>query len=445
MRNRLRILYFLQFGIWGCYLTSLGQFLGTGGLGPYIAWFYAAIGIVSLITPAWFGHLADKYIRPRRLLTFCYFGSGIVMLGAFAYSLTHPALDFGTFYTLYLLFLALYMPTMALSNTVAFGLLDSKGVKPVDAFPAIRVWGTVGFIAAMWFVNSTYCDGGVLGWTLNDTHPLAMQRFQYNGGQLCCSGIIAIVTGIYSLLLPVQRQLRETPSHQGRFEGIASFFKIPSLKIFLIFAVFAGVCLQISNGYVTPFITHFIGETQFTGTFAAANATMLFSISQIAEALLILTVGVTLKRFGIKWIFGIGLAAWSLRFLLLGLGNPGDGLWMLVLSMIVYGVGFNFITIAGHLYIDSQSPADKKGFGQGAMMLMSNGIGATVGTFCAGEIINHWCRWEMVDMATGAPTRLFMGDWLVPWLIFAAYTLLVLVAWVAIMPGMRWRQNCQQK
>lgn len=434
MKARLSILYFLQFGVWGCYLTSLSQFLGSVGLGARIAWFYAAIGLVSIVTPSLFGHLADRYIRPARLLSICHLTAALAMFGAFAYTTFAETTEFPVFYTFYIIFLAFYMPTMALANTASFGILKSRGIKPVDAFPSIRIWGTIGFIAAMWWVNCTYFHDGRLGWTVSDSHPMGMLRFQYNGGQLFCSAAMALLTAAYALSLPfyeVRRAGEKTPSV---FRGIGGFFRLPALRVFLVFAALTGVCLQISNGFATPYITHFIGLAEYSGTFAAGNATMLFSISQIAEAVLILAVGVALKKTGIRGVFAIGIAAWCLRFLLLGLGNPGDGLWMLILSMVVYGVAFNFITIAGHLYVDGCSPERSKGLGQGAMMLMSNGVGATLGVLFAGDIINRWCRWETVGLPSGISVPLFMGEWLWPWLIFAAYTAVIAVAWIFLSP-----------
>lgn len=446
MKGRLSLLYFLQFAVWGCYLTSLGQFLGVSGLGKDIAWFYAAIGLVSIVTPALMGFLADRFVRPARLLSLCHLAAGVVMTGAWVYTLQHPHLEFGIFYPLYLLFLAFYMPTMALSNTTAFGIIKRGGKETVDLFPSIRIWGTVGFIGAMWMVNSTYWHDGHLGWTLTDSDPMAPFRFQYNSMQLFCSGCIGILTGLYALTLPA---IPTPPRRDGdkkhgykifyfktlkeffykKRNGISEGYSLSSVGIFLIFVAFIGVCMQISNGFATPFISHFMGMPQYSGSFAAGNATMLFSLSQISEALIILVVGKSLKKWGIRMVFGIGLAAWGLRFLFLGLGNPDEGLVFLILSMVIYGVAFNFITIAGHLHIDRVSPAGSKGLGQGVMMLMSNGIGATAGVIAAGEIINRWCQWELVSTGAGASMRLFMGDWVIPWMIFAAYSFLLLCGW----------------
>ena len=457
MKGRLSLLYFLQFAVWGCYLTSLGQLLGAGGLGEFIAWFYAAIGLVSLLTPALTGHLADRYIRPGRLLSLCHVAAGAVMLMAWVYASGTPKLEFGVFYPLYLLFLAFYMPTMALANTTAFGIIKRSGRQPVDSFPAIRVWGTVGFICAMWMVNSLYWHDGHLGMTLSETDPNASYRFQYNAMQLFCAGCLGVATGIYALTLPAGEVAETTSSGFKVFnlKVIREFFRadgkerhglgLSPVGVFLIFAAFIGVCMQISNGFATPFISHFMGEPEYAGSFAGGNATLLFSLSQISEALVILIVGKSLKKWGIGIVFGLGILAWSLRFLFFGVGNPEGGFIFLVLSMIVYGVAFNFITIAGHLHMEGVSPEGSKGLGQGLMMLMSNGLGATAGVVVAGVVINHWCGWQMVETGSGTPMRLFMGDWSAPWLIFAAYAFLLLCAWVPGRVGARKGSICLQK
>lgn len=436
MKVRLSLLYFLQFGVWGCYLTSFGQFLGSGGIGGKIAWFYAAIGLMSIITPSLLGRLADRTGRPERLLGFCHLVSAIVMLTMWSYGMTHPHLRFGVIYPLYLLFLAFYMPTMALANTAAFGLLTQSGYNTVTSFPSIRIWGTVGFVCSMWFVNSAYWHEGALRFSLSDT--IGHLRFQYNAMQLLCSGIMGILASLYSFSFPSLK-----PSDQASKsvkadrlplnESIRMMFGHREIGVFLVFVAFSGVCLQISNGFVTPFITHFSGVCEYAESFASGNATMLFSLSQISEAACILLVGISLKWKGIRFVYALGLFAWALRFLMLGEGNPGGGLWLLVGSMLVYGVAFNFITIAGHLYIQQVAPQNMKGFAQGLMMFMSNGIGATFGTLVAGSVVNKWCHWEMIGVSgSEIPMRLFMGEWIYPWSIFAAYAFVVMIMWLIL-------------
>ena len=429
MRGRLSVLYFLQFAVWGCYLSCFGQLLGSGGLGPNIQWFYAAVGIVSLITPSLMGHFADRFVPSLRLLGLCHLCASVVMMGAWIYASTQLQYSFWPFFLIYLGFLAFYMPTMALANTTTFALLKLKGQQPVDQFPIIRVWGTLGFVAAMWFVNSAYIYDGSFGFTLSDLNPAAKFRFQYTPMQLFTSSIIGLITALYTLTLPV------TPvPHPGKSSsfsdivGLKAFklFKIPEVRTFLIFAVFTGVCLQISNGYAIPYINHFMAFEEYLGSLAAGNATLLFSLSQMSEAAFILITGIAMKRIGFKWVIACALLAWCLRFLFLGIGNPGDGLWWLVISMVIYGVAFNFFNIAGHIYMDQKSDHTTRGFGQGLLMMMTNGIGATGGMIAAGAIVNHFCHWEMVTSPSGnGMLRLFMGDWFMPWIIFSAYSLVV--------------------
>lgn len=425
MKARLSGLYFLQFAVWGCYLTCFGQLLGAGGLGSQIQWFYAAVGMVSLFVPALLGYVGDRFIAPGRLLGFCHLGAAVMMLLAWRYASSHPQLGFAEFLILYLGFLLFYMPTMALANTTAFALLKSRGEEPVESFPSIRMWGTIGFVAGMWLVNCTYFHDGALGFTLTDGEAVSRFRFQYTPMQLLASSLFGFVTAAYTLTLPLFRG--SGMPHRGNIYGskALSLFRDRGIRTFLIFAVFAGVCLQISNGFAIPYINHFMGISGYAGSFASGNATFLFSLSQISEAACVLLVGVVMTRAGFRHTVFIALAAWSLRFLFLGTGNPGNGLWMLVLSMIIYGVSFNFFTIAGQLYIEQRCPAGMKGLGQGLLMTMSSGIGATLGMMGAGGVVNSFCRWQPVETASGAYMRLCMGDWTAVWLIFAAYALVL--------------------
>lgn len=429
MQNRLSLLYFIQFAVWGCYLSCFGQLLGAGGLGKDIQWFYAAVGIVSLLTPSLMGHLADRFIPSVRLLGMCHLCASFFMFGAWIYAALDGQLEFWPFFTLYLGFLAFYMPTMALANTTTFALLKKAGRQPVDKFPIIRIWGTIGFVAAMWFVNSAYYYNGEFGFTLNDMNPASPYRFQYTSMQLLASSILGLLTSIYTLSLPsLPVPNPGKPTSLSDIFGIKAFklFKLPEVRTFLIFAVFIGVCLQISNGYAIPFINHFMAFKEYFGSLAAGNATMLFSLSQISEAAFILITGVAMKKIGFKLVIFCALFAWCLRFLFLGFGNPSDGLVWLILSMIIYGVAFNFFNIAGHIYMDQKSDHTTRGFGQGLLMMMSNGIGATGGMIAAGSVINSFCHWEMMPSPSGnGMMRLFMGDWFWPWLIFAIYAMVI--------------------
>lgn len=420
---RLGILYFLQYGIWGSYLTCLGQFLGNAGLGGTIAWFYAAAGIVTLFMPALAGHIADRYASGTRLLCVCHLSGSVLLWLLWSYAGQSSHVEFAPFFTLYILFLCFYMPTPALANTITFGLLKQSGIRPVDSFGKIRIWGTIGFVAAMWFVNSAWWHNGSFGFTLEESDAMSAYRFQYTRMQLLSAMVMSVATAAYTLTLP------KPDKHPGKdYRGIAGLankearelLRGRQVGIFLILAVLSGVCLQITNGFATPYISHFRGIAEYAKSEFSGNATMLFSLSQISEAACVLLVGVSVRRLGIRRVMIIALTAWSLRFLLFAFGNPGDGLWMLIASMIIYGIAFNYFSIAGQLYMEQVTGARHRGLGQGILMLMSSGIGASIGTVIAGAVVNTYCHWETVSTAAGEQ-RLFMGDWSKAWSIFAVY------------------------
>lgn len=430
IKLRLTVMNFLQFAVWGSYLTCIGNYLGSAGLGDYIAWFYSVQGIVSIFMPAVLGIIADKYIPAEKLLGLSHGLAGLFMLGAWFYGYTHPVLSFAPFFTLYTLSVAFYMPTIALSNTVAFSILTRNGYDTIKDFPPIRVWGTIGFIAAMWFVNFAYVTpNGWLGFSAE-----ALNRFQYTSMQLLVCGVLGIVLALYALTLPNCPVSRTTGKRSlSETFGLNAFalFKQRKMALFFIFSMLLGVSLQITNGFATPFITSFKGTAEFAQTVGANNATALTSLSQISEALCILLIPFFLRRFGIKKVMLIAMFAWVLRFGFFGLGNPGGGLWMFILSMLVYGVAFDFFNVSGALFVEKETDRSIQGAAQGLFMLMTNGIGATVGTLAAGAVVNHFCHWTVIETAQG-PASFLLGDWRTTWLIFAAYAFLVTVVFAII-------------
>jgi len=346
LKVRLSALNFLQFAVWGSYLVCLGQYLGSAGLGDEIAWFYSMQGIVSIFMPTIMGIIADKWIQAQRLLGICHLLAAFFMGMAWWYGQTHTSLSFAPFFTLYTLSVAFYMPTLALSNTVAFTTLKNHGLDTVKDFPPIRVLGTVGFIASMWFVNCAfYCDGH-FGFTLGDSQ-YANYRFQYTDMQLLTCAIIGVILGLYSFTIPECKiaKCNQKKRNLAEMFGLDAFklFADRRMAIFFIFSMLLGVALQITNGFATTFITHFKGVAEYANTFGANNATLLTSLSQISEAGCILLIPFFLKRYGIKQVMLIAMVAWVFRFGFFGFGNPGDNLWMFILSMIVYGVAFDFI------------------------------------------------------------------------------------------------------
>lgn len=427
LKFRLIVMNFLQFAIWGAYLTCIGNYLGAAKLGHLIPWFYAIQGIVSIFMPAIIGIIADKLIQPQRLLGICHFIAGVFMTGCWYLGYTagqsSEIPDATIMVTFYTISVAFYMPTLALSNTVAFSSLRNAGYDTIKSFPPIRVFGTIGFIATMWFVNcATWTQDGQF--TLSLTHEL---RFQYTYMQLLVSGVLGLVLSIYCFgclpACPIEKKEGKKTLSESLGLNAFKLFKDKRMAMFFVFSMLLGMSLQVTNGYATPFITSFKGIAEYANTFGANNATLLTSLSQISEALCILLIPFFLQRFGIKKVMLIAMVGWVLRFGLFGIGNPGDGVWMFILSMIVYGVAFDFFNVSGALFVEKETDKSIQASAQGLFMLMTNGIGATIGTLSAGKVVDHFCKWE---------GDYLLGNWEATWLIFAGYAALVAVAFAIL-------------
>lgn len=427
IKAKLAVMNFLEFAVWGSYLTCLGNYLGPHGLGSDIALFYTVQGIVSIFMPAIMGVIADKYVQPQKLLGYCHLLAALCMLGAWYYGTTHEQLQFWPFFSLYTLSVAFFMPTIALANTVAFSTLKRAGLDTVRDFPPIRVLGTVGFIAAMWFVNCFYVSDGSFGFSLSNPsgNGAVDPRFQFSVNQLLTCSVCGLLLFIYCMTLPKCAIAGKGQPAKGIVStlGLDAFklFKRKKMAIFFIFSMLLGVSLQITNGYATPFISSFKALPEYLDSFGANNATLLTSLSQISEAICILLIPFCLRRFGIKKVMMIAMVAWVFRFGCFGLGNPGDGVWLFIISMLVYGVAFDFFNVSGALFVEQETDPKIQASAQGLFMLMTNGIGATFGTLAAGEIVNSYCSW------TNAEPSYLCGDWTAVWMIFAAYALVVFI------------------
>lgn len=423
------MLTFLQFAVWGSYLVSLGQYLGSVGLGAEIRWFYAVGGFVALFMPALVGAIADRYLPAQATLGLCHLCAALAMFFTWRYTQTVEMPQFSSLFVRFAIATAFFIPSVSLCNSVSFSLLKNSGYDPVKSFPSIRIWGTIGFVAAMWFVNSAWSADGSFGMTLSDSSPHAMQRFQYTSMQLLVAAALGFVTAVYSLSLPTVR-VWKMPSELRGWRGwpvIGSFRLLGDRRLlsFFIFSMLLGVALQVNNAFVAPYLTHFRGVEEYATTFGANNATLLSSLSQISEALWILPVGVVLSRLGIKWTVLVAMLAWVVNFVCLAFGNTGGGLWLIIFGMAVYGIAFNFFNVAGALFIDRNAPISDRSAAQGFLMMMTKGVGATVGMIGAGYVINHFCHWEMVG-----DHRYFMGEWTSAWMVCALYCLAVGLAFL---------------
>ena len=404
IKLRLIVMNIIQWAVWGSYLTSMGSYLASVGLATRIGIFYSMQGIVSIFMPTLMGIVADKFIPAQKLLGLCHGIAGAAMAGAGLYGMTAGnEISFGILFGLYAVSVAFYMPTIALSNSVAYNILERNGYDTVKDFPPIRVFGTIGFICAMLFVNFMTNGNGV--------------QYQHSYNQFIVSGICGLAMLIYCFTLPecpCNKSAGENQTLAQRF-GLDAFslFKDRQMAIFFIFSMLLGVALQITNGFANPFISHFQEVPEFAESWGARNANALISISQVSETLGILLIPVAMRLFGIKKVMLIAMFAWVFRFGLFGAGDTGSGVWMLILSMIVYGVAFDFFNISGSLYVNQRTTSKIQNSAQGLFMLMTNGIGATIGTLSAQVVVNHFVY------------NAAQPDWSAAWYVFAAYALVV--------------------
>lgn len=414
---RLSAMNFLEFAVWGAYLISMGMYLASHGLSNEVFWFYTVQGLVSIFMPALIGIVADKWIPAQKALSLCHILAGVFMIATgMVCAGAGEDLPFGLVFTLYTISVAFFMPTIGLSNSVAFSILEQHRMDTVKDFPPIRVFGTVGFIASELFVNFVKVGG---------------TEIQFSYTQFYVSGILSILLAIYSFTLP-NCPVKKSQS-KGIFEALGfdafKLFKSKQMAIFFIFSMLLGVSLQITNSYGSTFISSFGAVAQYANDFWAKNPTFLISISQCAEALCILLIPFCLKKFGIKGVMLIAMFGWVLRFGFFGIGNTSSGVVFLILSCIVYGVAFDFFNVSGGLYVDSQTDVKMRSSAQGLFMLMTNGIGASLGTFIAGKfIVNNL----VFNPAIADNPEAQLNGWHISWVIFAGYALVVAIAFMLI-------------
>ncbi len=389
IKLRLTILNFLQLFVFGAWLISLGGYLG-GELkfdGMQIGKIFTTLGLASLIMPAIVGIIADKYINAQKLL-------GIIhILGAVLLFFLASVRDFDTFFWVILAYLSLYMPTLGLANTVSYSLLTENKFDVIKVFPSIRVWGTVGFIIAEVTV-------GVFGWAHNEI-------------QFYFAAIISLSMGIYSFTMPNVPLSKSENKTLAKRLGLDAFvlFKEYKMAVFFIFATLLGIVLQISNAWASEFFRGF--EDGFPDSIVVKYSNIVISLSQISETLFILTIPFFLKRFGIKTVMIMSMIAWFLRFGLFGVGSPeGIGLGYLLMSMVVYGVAFDFFNISGSLFVETETDTKFRGSAQGLFILLTNGVGALIGGVASGYVVNYF---------TTETSR----DWTSIWMVFAAYALFI--------------------
>jgi NHS family xanthosine MFS transporter len=399
IKLRLTVLSFLQFFIWGAWLITIGAywFQTKHWSGAQFGAIFSTMGIASIFMPSLMGIVADKWVNAEKLYGVLHILGGITLC-------TIPLVtDPGMFFWVILLNMIFYMPTLALSIAVSYSALKSQGLDVVKDYPPIRVWGTIGFIAAMWTVS-------LLG-------------FEKSASQFYVAAGAALLLGAYAFTLPkCPPQSANTSSHNlVEALGLKSFAILRDQKMltFFLFALLLGAALQLTNAYGDTFLHDFATVPAFQDSLAVRYPAIIMSISQISETMFILAIPFFLRRFGIKQVMLFSMVAWVLRFGLFAFGNPGSGLWMIILSCIVYGMAFDFFNISGSLFVETQTQPSIRASAQGLFMMMTNGFGAVLGSSISGLVIQHY----FTDAAGNK-------DWHGIWLAFAGYALTIAVLFV---------------
>jgi len=396
IKLRLTVLSFLQFFVWGAWLITFATYFFSNGMGSgaQFSKIFSTLAIASIIMPALTGIIADKWINAERL-----YGALQILYGAFLFYVPQVH-DADKLYYVILGAMLCYMPTISLSNSISYTILKKNNYDVVKVFPPIRVWGTIGFIAAMWATN--------------------LSGSKANTNQFLIGGAAAILLGIYSFTLPKcppQRSISKEASIVEQL-GLNAFklFAKYKMALFFIFSMFLGAALQLTNMYGDTFLDDFKKVPEYNNSFVVKYSTIIMSISQISETLFILAIPFFLKRFGIKKVMLISMIAWALRFGLFAYGDPADGLWMIVMSCIVYGMAFDFFNISGSLFVETTTDSSIRSSAQGVFMMMTNGIGAFLGSRISGWIIDKYYTTANGDK-----------QWHGIWLTFAIYALIVAV------------------
>jgi MFS transporter, NHS family, xanthosine permease len=398
IKGRLILMNFFQYFVWGAWLISLGGYMYNtlGFSGFQIGSIYGTMGIASLFMPGVIGIVADRWINAERLYGLLHILGGLLLFWA------SQEENYDVMYWILLLNAMVYMPTIALSNSVAFTLLERNKYQVVKDFPPIRVWGTIGFICAMWIVD--------------------LMAWDDNASQFYLGSASAVALGIYSFTLPGCPPAK-VPSKGSLVSalGLDAFvlFRRRIMAVFFLFSAFLGMALQITNAFGKTYLNSFGAVEAYKDTFAVSHPGLLMSISQMSETLFILTIPFFLRRFGIKIVMLLSIVAWVFRFGFFAFGDPGSGLWMLVMSMVIYGMAFDFFNISGNLFVEAEAESHIRSSAQGLFMIMTNGLGALVGGLLSGLVVDYFTTQD----AAGNP----ISDWQSIWLTFAGYALVLAI------------------
>ena len=435
IKFRLTLLSFLQFFVWGAWLITIANYwFGTKQWdGTKFGAVFSTMGIASVFMPTLVGIIADRWINAERI-----YGILHILYAAVLFYLPQVTTP-DTFFAVMLLAMVFYMPTIALANSISYTLLKNNHYDVVKDFPPIRVWGTIGFIVAMWITN--------------------LSGNKASEFQFYIAGAAAVLLGLYSFALPACKPQKLISKDSSLVEvlGLNAFklFGNYKMALFFIFSMFLGGALQLTNAYGDVFLSEFENFPKYADSFVVKYSTIIMSISQVSETLFILAIPFFLRKYGIKNVMLISMFAWVLRFGLFSFGNPTSGLWMIILSCIIYGMAFDFFNISGSLFVETNTNSKIRSSAQGLFMMMTNGFGAIIGSVSAGWAIDKFFtqKFSTADSLAGfldttvdnskfvefigkqgssivngtLTKEIAMKDWPHIWLAFAAYALVIAV------------------
>lgn len=398
IKTKLSVISFLEYAIWGSYLTSMGIFFANRGLGSKVGLFFAIQGFVAFIVPILAGYLADKWLSPLKMFRYSHAISfaGLLLIGLYA---LYGGNSFAVYALLFFVLSAGYIPTLSLYFSLSFQELTSQGLDTVKSFPPIRAWGTVGFVVSMWIVN------------LVKSH---------------LTGLFFIQGAFFSALMLFSSFMLHDSKSAGT-DSHTAFSLAPlkehSLSVLLLFSFFVGLSLQLSNAYNGPFLDSFAADAAFKDAFFVRNSVLLLSVSQISETLVIFLIPFFMNRYSIKGVYAIGIVSWIVHFILLAFATPRmPSVLLIILSMLIYGLSFNLYSVATSLYIDKHVPENIRSSAQGFVLMFCNGLGGTIGIVACQFVVNSFTESSVV----GGVSYL-VGNWSAIWLFFAAYMTIVLL------------------
>ncbi|CAM3741615.1 nucleoside permease [Flavobacterium chungbukense] len=379
IRIKLSVMMFLEFFIWGAWFVTLGTFLGNNlkASGSETAAVFSTQSWGAIVAPFIIGLIADRYFNAEKILGFLH------LAGAFLMYQMYQSTDIGLFYIYVLSYMVLYMPTLALVNSVAFNQMQD----PEKEFANIRVWGTIGWILAGLVISFLFhwdSAEAVSNGLLKNTFLLA--------------GIAALILGLLSFTLPAT-----PPKVNDEKVKIADIIGLDALKLlkdknFLIFFISSIlICIPLAFYYQNahPFLT----------AAGVENPTGKMAIGQISEALFLLFIPVFFARFGFKKTILVGMLAWAVRYVLFAYGNGGDLSFMLITGIALHGICYDFFFVSGQIYTNSKAGEKYKSAAQGLITLATYGIGMLIGFAVAGWITDNY---KTVEGAV---------NWLIVWII----------------------------